>query len=111
MKRAHRIIILLSFLYLAGCVGWGDFMKYPPGEQRLWSKLGKTVKEIFVDLQACAEEARQQSIESARDERIFSEACMLEKGYIFTNYRSRDFADYCSKDWFGGGPACKSVGR
>jgi hypothetical protein len=111
MKRVQRTIMLLLPLFLVGCMGWGDFMKFPPGDQRLWGKHGVTEKDLYVDLQACSDEARAVGISPGTPRQHFEEACMLEKGYIFTNYRSRDFADYCSKDWFGGGPACKSVGR
>ena len=111
MKKVPRLIVFAPVLFLVACKGWSDQMKFPPGPDLVWSKPGKTVKEMFVDLKACSDEARQQGIESARNVKIFSEACMLEKGYIFTNHRSRDFGDYCSKHNSGGGPACKSVGR
>lgn len=111
MKTVLRMIVLASTLPLVGCQGWSDFKKYPPGADLVWSKPGKTVEEMFIDRQACSDKAREAGIEPGFSRRHFSDACMLEKGYIFTNYRSRDFADYCSKDWFGGGPACKSVGR
>lgn len=111
MNTVLRIIVLASTLPLVGCLGWGDFKKLPPGPQRVWSKPGKTVKEMFVEIQACSDEARSVGITPGTPRRHYEEACMLEKGYIFTNYRSRDFADYCSKDWYGGGPGCKSVGQ
>jgi hypothetical protein len=110
MKAALRIIVLALTLPLVGCMGWSDFMKYPPGAQRVWSQPGKTVEEMFVDIQACSDKFRPEE-GSNIGRQHFVEACMLEKGYIFTNYRSRDTADYCSKDNWGGGPACKSVGR
>ena len=111
MNTVLRIIALASTLALVGCQGWSDFMKYPPGPERLWSKAGVSIEEMRADRKACHDYAHKLGIELAGDRFFYTEACMLEKGYIFINYRSREFADYCSKDWFGGGPACKSVGR
>ena len=111
MNAVLRIIVLASTLLLVGCQGWSDFMKYPPGPERLWSKAGVSIEEMRADRKACHDYAHKLGIELAGDRLFYTEACMLEKGYIFINYRSREFADYCSKDWFGGGPACKSVGR
>jgi hypothetical protein len=110
MKTVLRMIVLASTLPLVGCLGWGDFKKLPPGPQRVWSQPGKTVEEMFVDRQACSDKFRPEG-NSTIGRQHFVEACMLEKGYIFTNYRSRDTGDYCSKNNWGGGPACKSVGR
>ena len=111
MNTVLRIIVLASTLPLVGCLGWGDFKKLPPGPQRVWSQPGKTVKEMFVDIQACSDQTRGIDSLAGIAGQHFVEACMLEKGYIFTNYRSRDTGDYCSKNNWGGGPACKSVGR
>ena len=111
MKLVTYIVILASTIFLIGCMGGGDFMKYPPGPERLWSKAGVSIEEMRADRKACHDQALKLGIDLAGKRIFYTEACMLEKGYIFSNYRSRDFADYCSKDNFGGGPACKSVGR
>lgn len=86
-------------------------MKYPPHEDKLWSKPGVTVKGMYADLQACGDEGLKSGITLARDRMIYAEACMLKKGFTFTDYRSSNHTDYCNKDWYGGGPACRSVGR
>jgi hypothetical protein len=111
MKRVSRMMILMPIFTLVGCKSMSDFMKYPPGPEQLWSKQGVTIMEMLVDRKGCHDQALKLGIESARDRRIYTEGCLLNMGYIFTNYLSRDTADYCSKDWYGGGPACKSVGR
>jgi hypothetical protein len=111
MKRMLDIIVLASTLSLVGCQGLSDFMKYPPGPERLWSKKGVSIEEMRSDRKACHDYAHKLGIELAGDRLFYTEACMLKKSYTFTNYRSRDTADYCSKDWYSGGPACKSVGR
>ena len=111
MKTVLHIIVLASNLLLVGCLGLGDFKKYPPGPDLLWSKPGLTDKDLYDDLKACSDKAHAEGINPGITSVHHREACMLEKGYIFTNYRSRDFGDYCSKNNWGGGPACKSVGR
>lgn len=111
MKSSRTSVLFFCATLLTGCIGLQDYMKYPPPADRLWTKSAHSAREMYVDLQACGDTGRASGIAAAREQRIYSEGCMLKKGYTFTNFRSSDYTDYCSKDWYGGGPACKSVGR
>jgi hypothetical protein len=75
------------------------------------SKPGKTKQDMFADLQVCSDEGRESGVQPGIPRQHHDEACMLNKGYIFTYHRPKGYADYCSKHFWGGGPACKSVGR
>ena len=86
-------------------------MKIPPSSLIMWKKSGMSDIDVANDLSNCDLNARLSKIQGGRPSVHFVEACMLEKGYTFTNYRSHDTADYCNKDWWGGGPACRSIGR
>lgn len=111
MNNLLKAIALTACTGLTGCMGWADFGKIPPSSIQMWTKSGISENFISNDLASCRLVARQSGIEGGRQSVHFVEACMLEKGYTFTNYGSRDAANYCSNDWWGGGPACKSVGR
>ncbi len=39
------------------------------------------------------------------------EYCMLAKGYAFNDVVLPGRVSYCSKTYYGSGPACKSIGR
>ena len=111
MKVLRNLTLLTYIALLSGCIGLSDYMKYPPPADKLWAKLGISSKEMYIDLQGCGDAGIAGGIADARDNRIYTEGCMLKKDYVFTNFRSTGYTDYCSQDWYGGGPACKSVGR
>jgi hypothetical protein len=90
-------------------------MKFPPNSSELWNKTGIVESQKILDIEVCARMARDLPTPIVQDygkqNRDAKETCMLEKGYTFTNARLPGTLDQCREDWYGGGPACKSIGR
>lgn len=110
--KIFRFFILCVFVgMLSSCYGWDEYMKFTPNSQVLWSKEGISKDQKDADIQSCEIFRREHTTTDTKPVTYFKEICMLEKGYTFTNARPPDTLDYCRKDKFGGGPACKSIGQ
>ena len=102
---------------LCGCVGWGDYMKFPPSpsSREIWLKEGKSEMEFAKDIGECRAigEALHPPVKDYSHIDKFRHAiehCMIEKGYTFRDaLPSFGGKRYCTSH--SGGPACKSIGR
>jgi hypothetical protein len=104
-------------LGISGCIGWGDYMKFPPSpsSREIWLKEGKSEMEFAKDIGECRAigEALHPPVKDYSHIDKFRHAiehCMLGKGYTFRDaIPSEGGKRYCSSH--SGGPACKSIGR
>jgi hypothetical protein len=120
MKRVCFVFWFVLLSGTSGCFGWGDYMKFPPASSspEIWFKKGVSETEKSVDRRECKD-----SVESslpplvagdysyADKARHIVEYCMLAKGYMFTDVIVPGGVSYCSRTYYGSGPACKSIGR
>ena len=118
MKNILFIFFIVLLSGVSGCLGWGDYMKFPPGPtaREIWFKEGASQIRFKEDMSEC--EDRERSLPPpvvgdysyAAKARHTIESCMLEKGYTFKDalpeYGGKR---YCTT--YHGGPACKSIGR
>jgi hypothetical protein len=121
MKRITFTFGVFVIVGISGCIGWGDYMKFPPASTSsyIWFKQGISETRKNEDISDC-----KSSIEKiltpvvpgdysyATKARHIVEYCMLSKGYTFTDaLPPNGGVSYCSKTYNGSGPACKSIGK
>lgn len=121
MKRIIFTFGLLLIGGISGCIGWGDYMKFPPASSspEIWFKEGVSENKKSEDRRDC-----KASIEKSLGPVVpgdysyadkashIVEYCMLAKGYTFIDaLPANGGVSYCSKTYNASGPACKSIGR
>lgn len=120
MKRIIFTFGLFLVGCISGCIGWGDYMKFPPASSspEIWFKEGVSENKKSEDRREC-KASIEKSLGSvvpgdysyADKARHIVEYCMLAKGYTFTDAIVPGGVSYCSRTYYGSGPACRSIGR
>jgi hypothetical protein len=120
MKKVFFSFGVFVALGTSGCFGWGDYMKFPPASSspEIWFKKGISEMKKDEDIDECKAN-REKSLgpvvpgdySYADKARHIVEYCMLAKGYTFTDAIVPGGVSYCSRTYYGSGPACKSIGR
>jgi hypothetical protein len=121
MKRVIFAFGLLLIGGISGCIGWGDYMKFPPASSspEIWfkqsiseMKKGEDIRECKASIEKSLGPVVPGDYSYADKASHIVEYCMLAKGYTFLDAEpANGGVRYCSKTYNGSGPACKSIGR
>lgn len=120
MKKIALTFGLLLIGGISGCIGWGDYMKFPPASSspEIWFKKGVSQNKKSEDCRDCKASIEKSlgpvvpgDYSYADKARHIVEYCMLAKGYTFTDAIVPGGVSYCSRTYYGSGPACRSIGR
>lgn len=120
MKPLFISILGVVVLGTSGCLGLGDYMKFPPASSspEIWFKEGISEVEKSEDRRDCRDSIEKSlppivsgDYSYAGKARHVVEYCMLAKGYKFKDAIVPGGVSYCSRTYYGSGPACKSIGR
>ncbi len=120
MKKFFFSFWVFVALGTSGCIGWGDYMKFPPASSspEIWFKEGVSEIKKSEDRRECKDSIEKSlppvvpgDYSYADKARHIVEYCMLAKGYTFTDVIVPGGVSYCSRTYYGSGPACKSIGR
>ncbi len=112
---------LLLICGISGCIGWGDYMRFPPASTSpyIWFRHGISEVQKDKDIKECKNTIEKSlppvvpgDYSYADKARHIVEYCILAKGYTFTDaLPPNGGVSYCSNTYNGSGPACKSIGR
>ena len=106
---------------ISGCIGWVDYMKFPPASSspEIWfkqsvleMKKGEDIRECKASIEKSLGPVVPGDFSYADKASHIVEYCMLAKGYTFIDAEpANGGVRYCSKTYNGSGPACNSIGR
>ena len=121
MKKTTLGFGLFLISGLSGCIGWGDYMKFPPASSspEIWfkqsvleMKKGEDIRECKASIEKSLGPVVPGDYSYADKANHIVEYCMLAKGYTFIDAEpANGGVRYCSKAYNSSGPACKSTGR